>query len=151
MNAARIVADHSTKRAVIVGCGIGSERQVMRFGRVSQIIQDNAGLDASDFLSRVEFQYRPHVLRHVEYHRNIAALTRQTRTAAARKNWRAEAPRDFYSLENIVNIFRNDDADRHLTIVGSVRRVHVARTSIESHFRGNYFFKLTGQRLASEF
>ncbi len=47
MDAAGIVADHAAQGAVIVRGRIGTERQVIFFRAITQIIEHDAGLDPS--------------------------------------------------------------------------------------------------------
>ena len=60
--------------------------------------------------------YLIHVLRCVQYDRNIAALTGQAGAPAACENGRAKLSRDHHCLNHVVSITWNNHANRHLAI-----------------------------------
>src|SRR5262249_1422366 len=65
--------------------------------------------------------------------RRVAALPREARAAAAPEDRNAMRATDRHRLYQVLILARNHDADRRLSIVGSVRRVKSAAAAIESN------------------
>src|SRR5207245_6198077 len=119
MHAARVVADHAAERAVGVCGRIRREGQMMPFGCFSQPVEHEARLHASPPEIRIERDQVPHVLRVVEDHCDVAALTGEARPAAAWQDRYAVIAADRDGLYDILSLARQDDADRYLAVVGS--------------------------------
>ncbi len=75
-----------------------------------------------------------HVLRPVDDDGHVAALARQTGAASARQHRRAELAARRNRLHHVFLRFWNDDADRHLPVVGGVDCIHCFAAGIEAHF-----------------
>jgi hypothetical protein len=75
MRAAGVVPDHPAQRAPAVGRRVGSKRQLVRFGGIAQRIEHDAGLHAREATDRIDLEDPVHVLREVEHHRHVAALS----------------------------------------------------------------------------
>ena len=65
---------------------IGGEGEIVFFGGIAQPVEHDAGLNAGEFLRRVEFQNRVHIFREVDDDCHIAALAGQAGAASARQN-----------------------------------------------------------------
>ena len=89
VNAARVVADHPAERAAAVRRRIGREREVVHFCGITDAIEDDARLHASDLRCGVERDDAVQVLREVHDHRDVAALAGEARARAARQDRRA--------------------------------------------------------------
>src|SRR6185312_6036200 len=92
MRAARVVADHAAKGAAAVSGRIRSEREVVRFGRVAQRIENYTRLNPCETLNRIDFQDPVHVLGKVEDDGDVAALPGQAGAGASRQDWCAVLP-----------------------------------------------------------
>jgi hypothetical protein len=66
------------------------------------------------------------VLRAVDHHRDVAALSGEARSAAARQDGNVVVAADLDGRDHVIGVARNDDADRDLPVVGGVRRVQRA-------------------------
>jgi hypothetical protein len=75
MHAAGIVANHASERAAAVGGGIGTERQMMLFRGISQMIENDSGLHSRYLSLRIDFENSIHVLRIIEDDCDVAALS----------------------------------------------------------------------------
>src|ERR1041384_4302311 len=89
MNAARIVTDHSSERAMIVRRGIWTEGEMIAFRRIAEIVEYDAGLDAGALLGAIEIEKAMHVLGQIHDPPDVTALTGETDPAAPRQNGRA--------------------------------------------------------------
>ena len=126
VNAARVVADHPAQRAVIVCGRIGRERQVITLGGVPQTIENNARLHARPPRVRIEGDDAVHVLRTVDDDRDVATLAGEAGAAAASDDRRAVTAADAHGRDDVIGVAREDDAQRHLAVIRSVRRVQGA-------------------------
>ena len=124
---------------------IGSENEAVSGGLVLQRVEHRARLDASDFPRRVDAQHAIEVFRHVHDDGDVAALTGEARTAAAGQNRRTMLSADLHGRHHIIDVARNDDADRHLPVVGSVGRVECPAATVEAHFATNYPAEIAGK------
>ena len=82
VSAARIISEHSAKGAVRVRGGIWAPSQLVRLGRVSQLIANRSRLNTRVLLRNVQFKNVVQVLGPVDNDRNVTALARNTRPAA---------------------------------------------------------------------
>ena len=133
MHAAGVVSDHSAERAVVVRGGIGREGEVPLLGSVAEPVEDHAGLDPGELAVVVDLQNPVQILRAIDHHRHVAALTGEAGPAAASDDGSAELARRGDRLDDVVNAPRNHHADRHLPIVGTVGRVQGAAAVVESY------------------
>jgi hypothetical protein len=117
MGAARVVADHAAKCAAAVGGRIGSEREVVHFGRVAQRIENQTRLNPGETLNRIDFQNPVHVLGEVENDGDVAALPRQARAGASRQNRRAVLPAHGHRRDNVVGVLGDNKTDWDLSVI----------------------------------
>src|ERR1051325_11390546 len=108
---------------MIVRRGIRTEGEMIALGRIAEIVKHDARLDARPLMSGIELEDPMHVLGEIHNHSNVAALTGKARAAAPRQYGRAIAPSRGNRANDIVYIPRNDDADRHLPVIGAIGRV----------------------------
>ncbi len=142
VDAARVVANHSTQRASAVRGRIGREREVMRFGGIAQAIQHDARLHAGCQPFRIERDDPVHVFRKIEDHRHVAALAGEACAAAARQHRRAElAGRPAIVACDIGLVQRDNQPDRHLSVVRRIGGVERARAVVETHFAADDTFQ----------
>ena len=83
---------------------------------------------ASESISRTRFMYFEKSMTH----RDVAALAGEARAAAARQDRRAVRAADGDGRDHVVDVARDDDADRHLAIVRGVGRVERAAAARRS-------------------
>ena len=107
----------------------GSRRVTM----VTQRIKDDARLDSSETLNRIDLEDSVHVLREIEDHRDVAALARETGTSAPGQHRCAVPPAHGNSRDHIVGISRHDEPDRNLSVVRAIGRVQRAAAAVEAH------------------
>ena len=105
---------------------IRGEGQIMFFRGIAQPVEHDAGLDAGEFLRRVEFQNRVHIFREVHDHGHIAALAGQAGTPSARENRCPHLPACGHGGHHVGLIQRQNQADGHLAVIGSVGGVESA-------------------------
>ena len=75
VDSAGVVTDHATDGAAIVAGWIGSESEVVLFGGIAQVIENDSGLDLRDAVRGIDFEDFPHVPREIENDRYVATLT----------------------------------------------------------------------------
>ena len=73
-----------------------------------------------------------HVLGEIHHDGDVAALPGQAGAAAARENRRAVASRRGHRRHDVVDRPRDDDADRHLPVVGTVGGVECPAAGVEA-------------------
>ena len=103
------------------------------------------GSTRANFSCGVQLPDAVHVLREIEDHGDVAALSRQRRAAAAREDRRAVFARQSDGGDDVVGVARNHDADRHLAIVRGVGRVQRARAVVETNLAADFATKLGGE------
>src|SRR6185437_16077705 len=134
MHAARIVADHASKRAVFMSGRIGRESQMVFFGCIPQVVVDQAGFNPGILVTRIQFQEFVQVFRKVDNDRDIATLSSEAGSASTPKNRDLVLPADFYRAHHIFDGPGYHDADGRLAIHREVGGVQSARTIVESYF-----------------
>ena len=134
VNAAGVVSDHAAQRASIMGCGIGTERQMMFFCRVAQMIENDSRLNSGNSPRRIDLEDIRHVLAEIEHYGDVAALSGERGSAAAAENGRAIFASQRDSREDIVDIARNNYSDRNLAVVGPIGGVEGAAAVVKAHF-----------------
>src|SRR3984957_6152773 len=77
MHAAGVIADHAAQSAAVVTGGVGPEGEVMLLGGGAKIVENHAGLHASDAAGRVDLNNPRHIFREIEDDCYIAALAGQ--------------------------------------------------------------------------
>jgi hypothetical protein len=110
MHAARVVPNHSAKRAMRVRRGVGPPRQSKFRRRIAQLIAHYARLYSRESLHRIDFQNVIEVPRPVHHNGRIAALPRQTCPAAARKDRHSKFSAYTDRRDYILNRLRNHNA-----------------------------------------
>ena len=83
MHAAGVIPDHAADGASAVGSGIGTEGELVLLSGGAQMIEDYARLNAGNALMRIELHNLGHILREVQNHSDITALTCERGPAAA--------------------------------------------------------------------
>ena len=118
--------------------GIGSKSEVMTFGRGTQVVENHTRLHAGEPALSIDLQDAGHVLRKVENHGHIAALTGERSAAATGKNRRPVfvARRD--GRDYVVDAARKHNPDRQLPVVRTVRRVKSTTTVVKAHLPTNF-------------
>ncbi len=134
MDAAGIVADHAADGAAVVSGGIGGEGEVMFFGSVAEMVEDDSGLHAGDAAGGIDLEDFRHVLGKIQNDGDVAALSGERGAAAAAEQGRAEFAARGDCGENVILVARENDADRDLAVVGRVGRVEGATAGIETDF-----------------
>lgn len=120
MNAAGIVADHSAERAAAVARGIRAEGQVVFLGGGPKMVENDAGLHASDPALGVELEDVRHVLREVEDDGDVAALARERSTASAAEHGNSMLAARGDGGDNIIVVARKNYAYRYLAVIGAI-------------------------------
>ncbi len=146
VNAARVVADHATDGAMTMRGGIRPESEAMFLRRLPHPIQHNARLHGRQPLRRINRHDLIEVFRQVHHHRNVAALPGQTRSRPRAKEGARHAFRETDGLSDVLDIARNNHANRHLTIVRAIGRIKRPVTVAEADFAPDIFSKFIGQR-----
>ncbi len=113
--------------------GIGAEGDAVRFGSVAQVVKNRPGLDTGQPVGRVDVQHAIHVFREVEDHSGVAALAGQTGAAASSEDWRLMRATDVHGTDDIVDLFRNDHANRRLPVVRTVSGIEGPAAFVESN------------------
>src|SRR5580704_2109835 len=146
MHAAGVVSDHAAQRASIVGRGIRSECQMMLFGGIAQTIENHAGLNPCDPPHGIDFKNLGHVLRKIEDHDDIAALSCEGSSTAAAEDGRAEFTSQRNSCDDVVGVAGKNYSDGNLAIVGSVGGVEGAGAVVEANVTVDMTAQSGGER-----
>jgi len=122
---------------------IGAKRQVILFGCITEMIQNNTRLDACASCLRINFENSRQVLRGVQYDRYVAALSGQGRTSATAQQGSIKFTAERNRSDYVVGITRNDNTDRNLAIIGPIGRVESPAPFVEPHFTAKVAPKLS--------
>ncbi len=117
--------------------GIRAEREVIFFGGVSQLIEDDSGLHAGDAPTGIDLEDLSHVLREIEDDGDVAALSGERGASAAAEERSIEFATGRNGREHIIGVGGNDDANRNLPVVGAVCRVERTSAVVETNFPAN--------------
>src|SRR6266550_613824 len=101
------------------------------------MIQDHARLHSGKSPHRIDVQDCGHVLRHIEDHGDVAALSGERSSAPAAEKWSAIFASKGNGGDYVVVVAGKDYADRNLAVVGSVSGVEGASAVIETDFAAN--------------
>ena len=145
VDAAGIVSDHAPEGAAVVGCRVGCEGQMIFFGGVAEMIENDTGLDASDAAGGINLQDCCHVLGKIQHDGDVAALARQRCAAAPAKQGCAKFAADRNCGEHVICIVRKNNADRNLAIVRAIGRIKRAAAVVEADFAANARAQNLGQ------
>ena len=130
-----------------MGGGIGGEGEVMFFGGVAEVVENDAGLDAGDAAVGIDLEDARHVLREVEDDGDVAALSGERGAAAAGEHGSVEVAAEGECGEDVVVIAGEDDADGNLAVVGAVGGVEGAGAVVEANVSCQSAAKLFAQGL----
>src|SRR5581483_7291051 len=134
-------------RAAAVGSGIGTECEIEFFRGIAEMIENDSRLDARNAPFRIKLEDVRHVLRKVEYHRNIAALTGKRCPAPSAQDGHVMFAANGDRGDYVVVVSGKNHADRNLAVVRSVGGVEGAASVIEAHFTAKLAAKRGFQRL----
>jgi hypothetical protein len=98
----------------------------MRLGGVAQAVKNDAGLNASEPVRRVQLLERIHETRKVKNYGYVDALAGETGTRATGKNGGAGGAASGQRSLNVGRVARIDDADGELAVVRCIRGVKSA-------------------------
>jgi hypothetical protein len=102
------------------------------FGCIPQRVTHDARLDTGGFSIRIQLENSAHVFREIQDDSDVAALARQAGSCASRQHWSAVPPARREGCDHVLGVAWNDEADRHLAVVGAIRRVQRAAPAIEA-------------------
>ena len=109
----------------------------MFFGLATEVVEHHAGLDAREPPPGVDLENPVEVFRAIEHDRHVAALTREARSRPAGEDRRAVLAADLERREHVVTVPGDHDSDRHVAVVGGVRRVERAAAGVEADLATN--------------
>src|ERR1700741_540522 len=101
------------------------------------MVKHDPWLNSCDATVRIDLQDVSHVLREVEDHRDVAALSGEGSAPATAKERGAEFAANTDCRENVVSIARQNDANGNLAIVRAVCRVEGAAAVVELYVAAN--------------
>ena len=145
VDAAGVVADHAADGAAVVAGGIGGEGEVMFFGGVAEVVEDDAGLHAGDAAGGIDLENARHVLGEVEDDGDVAALSGEGGAAAAAEHGRIEFAAEGECGEDVVGVVRENYADGDLAVVRTVGRVEGAAAVVEANVSTQMFTQSLGE------
>ncbi len=137
-----VVADHPPERAAAMGSRVGRERKIVDFGGIAQPVEHDARLNPRELSRRIQFQNRVHVFGEVHDHGHIAALSGKTGPASPGKNRCAQFPAGGHRGRDIRLIQGQNQANRHLAVVGSVGGVQGAGSLVEADLAAHHLAQL---------
>jgi len=109
------------------------------------VVEDDAGLHASDAAGRIDLENARHVLGEVEYDGDIAALSCEGGTAAAAEHRSIEFSAEGERGEDVVGVVRENNADGHLAVIRTVGRVEGAAAVVEANVSTQMFMQSVGE------
>jgi len=145
MHTAGVVANHAAERAPPVRAGIGTEREAVRVGGMSQVVERDAWLNPRRARRRVDADNVIEMLGRVDDHRDVAALTSDACSRAAAEDGCAMATADRDRVDYVIGRPRNDDAYRSVTVVRGIGCVQRAIRGVETHLAGYGVLEIAGQ------
>ena len=117
-----------------MGGRIGPEGEAVLLARLpAQVVEHAPGLHAGEPPFGVDLEDVVEVLREVDQHRRVAALAGEARASAAQDDRRAVLAADPVDLDELVDVTRNDDADRRHPVVRRIRCVERAAAGVEAN------------------
>src|SRR6266581_9581313 len=120
MDAAGVVANHSSQSAMGVGGGIGSKGEVVLFSSIAQIIENHPRLHLGALLFRIKLQNFGHVLGKIQHYGDVAALPCQAGAAPAAEYRSSLLAAGGDSCDYVVFIARDNNPNRELPVVRSI-------------------------------
>ena len=106
----------------------------MGFGFGAEGIEDDAGLNAGEFLAGVKLENLIHVLGEIEDDSDVAGLAGQACASAAGENRGTEFSTGGDGGDDVVGIARDHQANGNLTVVGGVGGKEGAAAAVEADF-----------------
>jgi hypothetical protein len=100
---------------------------------VAQGVQDDAGLDAGDHLSRIDLENIAHIPGHIDDDGGVAGLPGQASSASAGKQRDSIAPAELDGLDDILYVAGKHYTDGHLTVIRAICRVERPAPLIKAH------------------
>ncbi len=139
VHAARVVADHAADRAVLMRRRIGSERELVFFSGVIQVIPDDTRLNARDLRLGIERKQSVQVFGKVDNDGDVAGLPGEAGTAAPSEDGHPAAAALFDSRNHIIDGSGNHHADWRLAVNRKIGGVQRARARVKANFAFNAF------------
>src|ERR1700678_1009482 len=118
---------------------------MMFFGGIAEIVEDHAGLHASNAADGIDLEDPRHVPGEIEDDGNVAALAGERGASATAEQRRSELAAERYGGENVVDVAGKNHADGNLAVVGTVRRVECAGSGIKAYVAGRAAANLGAQ------
>jgi len=134
VNTAGIVADHAAESAVRVSRRIRGEGQMIPLRPVAQMVEHYSRLHARPFGRGINRHDLAHVPRHVEDHRDVAALAGQACATSARQNRSAKPAANLDSSNHVLGVPRKDHTNGYLAIIRGVSGIEGTSAFVESDF-----------------
>ena len=134
MRAAGVVADHATDGAAIVGGGVGGEDELVGDEMFLQRVEDDAGLNTGELMFGIDLEDLVHVLGEIEDDGDVAALSGETGSSAAREDGSAVFSAQGDGGDDVCFVAGDDQADGDLAVVRRVGGVHGAASAVEADF-----------------
>jgi hypothetical protein len=106
---------------------------VILFGGVAELIQNDSRLDSRDAAFGIDLEDISHVLREVENHRDVAALSGEGGAAAATQKRSTELAADGHGGEDVVGVAGENYANGYLAVVGTIGGIEGAAAVVEFH------------------
>src|SRR3954454_21699870 len=145
MHAAGIVADHSTEIAVFMRGRIRTKSEIEFVSAIAKLIEHAARLHPGIFFLGIDLNNLVEVLGEINDHGDVAGLSTEAGTAAARQQRRAMLAGNSDGLNSFFNRFGNHYADRYLTVIRAINGVKSAGTVVKSDFAGDGGAQLGGK------
>lgn len=119
----------------------------MLFGRVAEIIEHEPRLHASRSCLDIDVDQPMHILRTIQHNGVIAALSGQACPATSREDRCVIRSGSGNGPQNVVSMAGNHHPNRHLPIIGCVRRIEGTTAFIKPDFSLYVFSKRVSQPL----
>ena len=143
---AGVVGDHAAQTAATVRGRVGREGQAVLLGGVAEAVADHARLDQGGPPDGIQLQDAIAESRRVEHYGDVDRLPAHRCAAATHQHRRLVAAADGHGCREVLQRSGDDNANRHLAVVGRVRRVGGPMAIVETHGLAERARQLTGQR-----
>jgi hypothetical protein len=145
MDAAGVVVNHPSQRAVIVSSRIGAEGKLVSARLLAQMVEHHAGLDAGGFGCGIQIQDVAHVFGDVEEDGEVDGLTGHPGAAAAQHDGRVETAAALDRRRHVTGVARDHHPDRHLPVIAGGGGVHGAIGGVEADFPAHVAAQVPGE------
>lgn len=132
---------------MVVSGGIRPEGQMVLFGRMAKIIENEARLHASRSTRDIDADQPMHILGTIKHDGVIAALSGQACPATSREDRCVIRSGGGNGPQNVVSMAGNHHPNRHLPIIGCVRRIEGTTAFIKPDFAIDVLSQRLGQSL----